>query len=128
MAHETAMHRWDLQSALGPVRPDGFDPGLAADGIDEFFDVMCPLRFDFTGFGGSGETLHLHATDGDGEWLVTVGPDSMSSRRGHEKADVAVRGPLSELYLLAWNRIGPDDLEVFGDAELLARFQRAARL
>jgi uncharacterized protein (TIGR03083 family) len=129
IAHETAMHRWDLQSALGEADP--FDPALAADGIDELFDVMLPRRFDFAGFCGSGQTLHLHGTDGECEWLVAVGPDSIASQRGHEKADVAVRGPLGDLFLLSWNRVTPADrpgVEVFGDADLLARFQQAGKL
>ena len=27
--------------------------------------------------GGSGETLHLHATDSDDEWLATIGAEAV---------------------------------------------------
>src|SRR5579872_1316550 len=38
MAQETAVHRWDAQSATGT--PDAIDGELARDGIDEMFDVF----------------------------------------------------------------------------------------
>ncbi|MFN0091322.1 MAG: maleylpyruvate isomerase family mycothiol-dependent enzyme [Acidimicrobiales bacterium] len=125
LAHETAIHRWDAQRALGEPEPHA--DALAADGVDELLEVMVPRRFDYAGFAGHGETLHLHATDGEGEWLITVGPDSLSWERGHAKGDVAARGPLSDLFLFVWNRVGPDRFEVFGNAELLTRWQAAAR-
>ena len=130
LAHETAIHRWDAESAREPGRePEGFGPVLAADGVDEVLEVMFPRRFDHAGFAGRGETIHLHGTDGgdvEGEWLITVTADSTGWTRGHRKADVAARGSLSDLYLFVWNRVGADRLEVFGDAELLRRWQAAA--
>lgn len=134
LAHETAMHRWDAQQAVagadGPA-PAGFDRALAADGVEEALEVMVPRRFDHAGFGGAGQTLHLHGTDSDpavpGEWLITVTPERTEWERGHLKGDVAARGPLSDLYLFVWNRVGADRLDVVGDAALLDRWQAAAR-
>jgi uncharacterized protein (TIGR03083 family) len=126
IAHETAIHRWDLQDALGEA--EGFSPELARDGVDELLDVMAPRRFDYAGFGGTGQTLHLHGTDGDGEWVVTVGPDSLTWTHGHVKADVAARGPLADLFLFVWSRLEPEKLDVLGDASLLRRFQEAANV
>ena len=40
---------------------------------------------------------------------------------------MAARGPLSDLYLFVWNRIGLERLDVVGDADPLARWQAAAR-
>ncbi len=64
-------------------------------------------------------TLHVHATDTDGEWLLTVGPDAFTAERGHARADCAVRATASDLHLLLWNRCAPDGLEVLGDLSLL---------
>ena len=119
MAHETAIHRVDGELAAG--RSVGtlsrIDPEVAADGIDEFLDHMMPadVRFDVPA------TIHLHATDTPGEWLLEVGPDGVSVSREHAKGDLAVRGPAQQLLLLLWNRVPADaeGLEVFGDQSLL---------
>jgi uncharacterized protein (TIGR03083 family) len=124
LSHELAMHRWDAEAALGSPQP--VDQALARDGIDEVFEVFAPIRLDLERLGGSGQTLHLHATDTDGEWLCTLGPDEITWTHGHAKGDVAARGPVSDLLLLLWGRIPPSRLEVFGDTELLQRWQRAA--
>ena len=45
------------------------------------------------------------------------------SPREHAKGDVAARGTASDLLLFLWGRVPATALEVFGDAELLDRFQ-----
>jgi uncharacterized protein (TIGR03083 family) len=126
VVHETAIHRWDAQSAVG--EPDPFDPALAADGIDEVVEVWVPLCFDYAAFGGTGQRIHLHGTDVDGEWLITVDADATRLGHVHEDADVTVRGGVGDLYLLSWNRIGPSRFEVAGDETLLTRWQAAAAI
>jgi uncharacterized protein (TIGR03083 family) len=116
MAHETAVHRWDADH-----EPIG--RALAIDGVDELFDVFVPL-IPVERLAGAAGTIHLHATDdgdgGEGEWLITLGPEGIRSEHGHAKGDVAVRGAASDLLLWAWNRVPVDDrFEVFGDASLL---------
>jgi predicted lipid carrier protein YhbT len=71
--------------------------------------------------------VHLHCTDLDGEWLVTLTSPRPTVERVHAKGDVAARGTASDLDLFLWGRIGGDALEVFGDRELLDRFQGATR-
>ena len=71
-------------------------------------------------------TIHLHATDIDGEWLITLGPAGISFEHGHAKGDVALRGTASDLLLWCWNRVPVDDrLEVFGDAAPLDLWRTA---
>src|SRR5918992_2323788 len=101
MAQETAVHRWDVESATGDVRP--IDSRLAVDGVDEFLDFFLP----WDRLGGGRDFLHLHSTDAPGEWVVTVENGRLDVRRAHERADVAVRGPASDLLLLLWRRIPP---------------------
>jgi hypothetical protein len=48
--------------------------------------------------------------------------------REHAKGDVAARGTASDLLLFLWGRVPADSLEVFGDADLLARFSQAIRV
>jgi uncharacterized protein (TIGR03083 family) len=114
MAHETAVHRWDAQAAAGASRP--IDAALAVDGIDEFLSFVeewLTVR-PVEGLAGS---LHLHATDVDGEWSLFFGGHGLEHRREHSKADAAIRGPASDLFLWMVNRIAPDspELQLFGD-------------
>jgi len=123
MAHETAVHRVDAEQATGKVTP--IDPTLAVDGIAEMLEVFLPLlagrKPDPDPAPG---TVHLHATDVEGEWLVTFGP-TVTVERGHAKGDAAVRGAAADLYLWLWGRRSIDDLEVFGDPAMAARLRAA---
>ncbi|WP_440582076.1 maleylpyruvate isomerase family mycothiol-dependent enzyme [Streptomyces flavofungini] len=129
MTHELAVHRADAAIATGV--PYELAPELAADAIDEWLDIV---RFvqradpsdSAAELRGAGRgSLHLHATDAPeglgAEWLIEFGDDGFTWRRGHEKAAVALRGPLTEV-LLAFYRRRPLDAgqaEVIGDRDLL---------
>jgi uncharacterized protein (TIGR03083 family) len=123
-AHETAIHCADAQSAAGAITP--VDPAFAADGIDEllhgFFARKGRLR------AASTVTLHIHAVDHDGEWMVRIGPDGTVTTHEHGRADCAVRGTASDLYHLLWNRRSADGLEVFGNRSVLQLWQERARV
>lgn len=125
LSHEVSMHRWDAFASIGVAEP--IDAGQAQDGIDEVLEVFVPNRMQFDTLGADRETVHLHSTDiDDGEWLIELGPESVSWERGHAKGDVAARGTTSDLLLLVWSRIPPGRLDVFGDAGLLDRWQASA--
>lgn len=121
MVHETAIHQWDVERAHG--RPPRFDATLARDGIDEMLTVYAPAQCRPTSKrAGTGETFHFHCTDVEGEWVVLFEGDGMAVDRGHAKADVAFRAAASDLYQFLWHRITADQLEVFGDSALAARY------
>ncbi len=115
--HETAVHRWDAELAAG--RPAHLDGDLAADGISEWLEIQ-PLR-GYRPPAGLRGTIHLHGTDGDGEWLVRLG-DELTWEQGHHKGDVAVRSERDRLLLACWGRIPGAELERFGDAALWDAF------
>lgn len=124
MAHETSVHRWDAQNAVGATTP--IDAALAVDGVDEALDTYVTHRFDAERFGSAGQTLHLHATDAEGEWMLTMQPGGVETTHGHGKGDAAVRGRAEDLLLFVMGRRAATDLEIFGDNELPARWQAAA--
>ena len=99
---------------------------IAVDGIDEFLDVFVEARAER--MTGPVETVHVHVTDGEGEWLLSVGQGSSSLARTHAKGDVAVRGPASDLLLALWSRPRSDQVEVIGDASVLDRLLAAATI
>ena len=124
-SQETSIHRYDAEVAAGTPSP--LDPSLAADGIDEFLTVFLPRLADNFDAVGDG-TLHLHCTDIEGEWLVARRDGEVTVTREHAKGDVAARGSASDLFLFLWGRAPADALEVFGDADLLARVRQATRV
>jgi uncharacterized protein (TIGR03083 family) len=125
-AHEVALHRIDADLAEGTPRPSLTGP-LARDGIDEFLDVVVEFRLRDR-MRGEGETVHLHCTDGDGEWLLRFTADGPTVERVHAKGDVAARGSASDLLLAVRSRLDPSALEVFGDEAVLLRFIDLSRL
>jgi uncharacterized protein (TIGR03083 family) len=130
LANETTVHRWDAQSAVGT--PDTVDADLAVDGVDEYLHVFLPLathRSTWSAAGAPAEaTVHLHATDVDGEWMIRIGDTAITAEHGHGKGDVAVRGRAADLFLLVWGRADLSGLETFGDASLLERFLASCRV
>jgi uncharacterized protein (TIGR03083 family) len=126
--HETAIHRADATLALD--QEYALDQDVAVDAIDEWLELgSLPMHFEvhrrMRELLGPDRTLHFHATDTEpqasAEWLVDLTGDAITWRRAHEKAAVAVRGPLTDLLLVIYKRRPPggDGLQVFGDAALL---------
>ena len=120
--HETILHSWDAQAAIGT--PEAMPSAMAIDGIEEVMEVFIPAGLNQLAF-GTRSTIHLHCTDADGEWLVTMGEGTTVVERKHAKGDVAVRGSASDLLLWCWNRVSPDRLEIFGDRSILDRYRDA---
>jgi uncharacterized protein (TIGR03083 family) len=125
MAHETLVHRWDIEQGAG-IAGDPMDPVLAADGIDEYLDVFVGIARFLHRAPGAGESAHIHCTDTEGEWLLTfTGPSERTLVREHAKGDVAMRGPAEGLLLHLWGRLDADatGVEILGDTALVARWR-----
>jgi uncharacterized protein (TIGR03083 family) len=130
LRYEVLVHRADVELALGRTPVVAAD--VATEGVEEYLTNILPRRHvaaRLREFGHAGETIHLHATDGDGEWTVTLGAGRSTWERGHAKGTVAVRGTTSDLLLLLWGRYAPDErFAVFGDADLLAGWLAAVNI
>lgn len=123
-ALETVLHAWDAERAVGASPHIG--PAIAVDGIDEHLHVMVPRSLRLRPDAWSGQTVHLHCTDTDGEWVVRLGPDGKAeTERTHTKADVALRGTAEALWLWCANRAIPEELAIerFGEEEIAARWR-----
>ncbi len=114
-AHETAIHRFDAQSAVGAG--SGFDPVFASDGIDELVAASAPRRNEFPV--ESAKTMMVHATDTDDRWHITLAPDGITTIRGDGPADVTLTGDASDLYLVLWNRAEDSTITITGDSDVL---------
>ncbi|MFC8515022.1 maleylpyruvate isomerase family mycothiol-dependent enzyme [Streptomyces sp. NPDC057257] len=128
MTHEIVIHRADATLAAG--MPYEVAHGIAADAIDEWLEIVEYVQRTnphqaAEELRGSGRSLHLHATDAppevNAEWLVELTEDGIAWRRGHEKATVALRGPLTSVLLAFYRRLPLDspELEIVGERELL---------
>ncbi len=125
MAHETLVHRIDAQTAAGQL--SAIDSDLAADGVDEVLFVgMQHSTNPAKEYDYPAGSLHLHRTDGEGEWLVVPNDGSLTVTREHAKGDVAVKGSGPELLLYIWGRANLDTLEIFGDQELAVAWATVA--
>ena len=122
MAHETAVHRFDAQMAIG--NPEPIEPALAADGIEEIFVMVDAWPESGR---GEGQTLHLHSAEGD-EWLITMNPDGLDIKREHAKGDLALRGAVSDLELVLYDRPPIGDVERFGDESVLDSWYRVFKI
>ncbi|MDG4862800.1 maleylpyruvate isomerase family mycothiol-dependent enzyme [Streptomyces sp. T-3] len=126
MTLETLIHRADVALTVGAEFEAA--PEVAADAIDELLEILPHVpRAELAAVSGelSGRSLHLHATDTpaelNAEWLIEFGDEGFGWRRGHEKATVALRGPLTEMVRVFFRRlpVDSDRVEVLGDRELL---------
>jgi uncharacterized protein (TIGR03083 family) len=133
MAHETSIHRRDVESAVGaetPVAPD-----LAVDGIDEVLALM--LAGDWSDEvvpEASGATVLLEG--GGHRWAVTLQPGEVTLDRSDADADTdpgaltaRVVGEPGQLVLWLWGR-GPQpsaDGSPAAVAELRERLRRATQ-
>lgn len=126
MLHETTVHRTDAELALG-IEPV-VDPVVAADGIEELLTNLpaAPRPGEHLAELPQGESLHLHATDSEGEWVIRFTDGTVTWSRGHEKATTAVRGPVGLLLGVGYGRVPGSDprLAVSGDPSLVDVWQQ----
>jgi uncharacterized protein (TIGR03083 family) len=116
---EASVHRWDADMAAG--RQIEIEPDVAADSVDEFLEHSTPARYkEAVPLSGS---VHLHATDTDGEWVISEDDErNLSIVRGHQKADVALTATSSDLLLMLYRRVEIDRADIHGDKLVLTRF------
>ncbi|GAA1258994.1 maleylpyruvate isomerase family mycothiol-dependent enzyme [Oryzihumus leptocrescens] len=104
MAHETSVHRRDVESAAGEGTPIAAD--LAVDGVDEVLTIM--LAGDWSDAPvGTASGAAVVVSSGGHDWEVTLGPGHVDVLRGATGGAVAtVAGEPSEVLLWLWGR-GP---------------------
>jgi len=120
MPQETAVHRWDAESAAGVAGP--IDSALAADGIAEFFLLAAanPISGD--------ERIGLAASDTGDRWTADVASGRMQLRQGASNEPVLLSGSASDVLLVLWRRLPLSTLQVSGDVGVATRFLALADL
>lgn len=118
-AHETAIHRFDAQSARpggAPGPASAFGPVFAADGIDELIMGFARRR-KYRPEGGRGRSLTVRPDDTPDRWHLRVGGNGTEVSRGDRDAGCVLEGPAAGLYAFLWNRstAGAAEVRVTGD-------------
>lgn len=119
MSLETAVHRWDAESAVGVAEP--FDPAIAADGIDEV-RTMWLGAVPVDPSGGYGPIVVFDPVDADGTWTLVADEERYRLVAGDMDAPCRVRGPASDIYLAILSRLH-GRLEERGEIDALARWR-----
>jgi uncharacterized protein (TIGR03083 family) len=120
-AHETSVHAVDAELAARRAVAS-FPASFAADGIGELLECFITrpgrLRSD------PGRVLRVRCTDAPGDWLVSIGPDGVTTTPADASArtDCAVAGSADDLYLVLWSRRSPAELSIEGDGAVLDLF------
>ncbi len=123
MAHETAVHRWDAQMAVGLSEP--IEAKLASDGITEVIDTWLPAGRR-KGPSDRHGVVALRAIDVEevwdvrlrGEGVALLDTDTLFDDDDHHERAIAT-GTASDLLLALYGRVNFDVLEVAGDESLL---------
>ena len=124
MAHETAVHRWDAEKAVGEEQP--IDAVLATDGVDEYIGIMAFIlreeREEEVNLQLHG-TLGLRSTDTDFARTLTMSDAGIEQSDGTADANCTVRATASDLLLWMCGRRAMDEatLSVEGDRSVAER-------
>lgn len=116
MALETAVHRWDAQSAHGVPEPLG--PALAVDGIDEVLTVHLPADLPDEPVDQRGV---VRVSCPEASWTVRIDRDRITPTS--ETPDAALEGAASDVLLALWGRV---PLSVLGAESPLAAALRTS--
>jgi uncharacterized protein (TIGR03083 family) len=119
MAQETAVHRWDADSAVdGPDSAQPIPDDLAVDGVDELLGWLTWPWDEEPQPTATGQSV-LVSTD-DHAWTVTLHPTRVVVVAGGSDTAVAlVAGEPSGLLLHLWGRPGEHGIATGGDAAVL---------
>ena len=118
MAHETAVHRWDAESAVHGL--DGAAPipdDVATDGVDELLGWLRWEWGDERQGDADGQTVLVSTADHS--WSLTFEPTVVTVTGGGTDGAAFVAGSPSGLLLHVWGRPGDHGVATLGDTTAL---------
>lgn len=119
-AHETTMHRWDVEAAVDDVTP--IDPAFASDGIDELFRTFTRTRGKQVLAG----PVVVRTTDTAESWTLvpTEKPGRVDLTTDEVPPIAVLAGQAEHLLLALWKRLPLHSAQVAieGDAGAVEAF------
>ncbi|GLZ38623.1 maleylpyruvate isomerase N-terminal domain-containing protein [Actinokineospora sp. NBRC 105648] len=132
MAHESTVHRVDVQSAAGGEVAEVAEE-VAVDGVDEALTLWFTHRLAVLGVSGTRRASVAVRTAGH-TWLTEVTTDSTAAAPvpplAASTADATVTARPQELYLWLWGRraVFGKDIQTEGDVDAVAQLWALLRL
>jgi len=131
LAHETTVHRMDVQGASG-VEPGAVADEVAIDGVDEVLTLWLGHKLDVLGVRGSRESLVAIQVE-DHLWLTRCGPRGSSAWRvvdpeDAHAADAQVSASPMTMYRWLWGRLPDRLVTTIGDDDAIAQLWALLRL
>jgi uncharacterized protein (TIGR03083 family) len=123
-AHETAVHRVDVEGIGGAVTP--VPVAFAQDGIGEMLHGFAARRRNAIGEPG---TVLLRPSDGGDAWRMTFGGETIVANcvPDDAHADAVISGSSSDLYLWLWNRPAAQ-VDITGNEQLARLWTETVRV
>jgi hypothetical protein len=125
MAHETVIHRVDVEISLDQLTP--VDPALAIDGVDEVLTIF--LAGDWSEDPDDRcRGQRIVVSTGERSWEVELLPESVTVSPPHGRADAVVSGEPEAVLLWLWGRRSYAGLASQGDASVPGLLRQRLRL
>lgn len=130
MAHETTIHRLDVEEAAGLERSD-VTVEMALDGVDEALLLWFDHRLPRLGLSGTRDgSVVLRSRDR--VWITHAGPGRTTAQRCDTaempRSDAVVSGSALSMYLWLWGRERPGVVTVEGDDDAAGQLWALLRL
>lgn len=134
MAHDTTMHRVDVQEAAGRESAP-IDDDVAADGVDEVLALWFAHRLPLLGLAGTREGSVAVRVEGH-TWIARAGPEETTAwrcsaetaEREAQHAGAVVSGSPSLVYRWLWGRERLGAVHVDGDDDAVGQLWALLRL
>jgi uncharacterized protein (TIGR03083 family) len=118
MAQETAVHRWDAETAVhGLAGATPIADDLATDGVDELLGWLTWPWDEVPQDDATGQTVLVSTSDH--AWTVTLSRTAVSVSGGGTDGGAFIAGAPSGLLLQVWGRPGGHSVATIGDQTAL---------
>ncbi|TDV40375.1 maleylpyruvate isomerase N-terminal domain-containing protein [Actinophytocola oryzae] len=124
LAHETTVHRYDVQMGGAAAMVGGIPPEIALDGVDEILTLWFTHRLGVLGIADL-RPGRVAVHTGDRRWIVQITPTGTSAWRAEadEPVDAIVSSDPAGMYLWLWGRRPGAHVLEAGDQEVVSQLR-----
>lgn len=129
LAHETTIHRYDVQMGGAAAMVGGIPPEIAVDGVDEIMSLWFTHRLGVLGISDV-RPGRVAVHTGDRRWIAQITPTGTSAWRAEadETVDAIVSSDPAGMYLWLWGRRPNAKVLEAGDPDVVAQLRDLLRM